>query len=361
MKIGIIGSFGSKIPLKDGQIHASLLLTHSLAIELSKMGHEVTYFGSFNKEITTKTPSLQYNNMNYIPRPEISDKVPAASDFRLLYEEGYISKVLEREKEFDLFYSWASFRIAPFARLISKPVVLSHHESMNALSYSSIFRASESSNLYIVPISKSLKKILDYPNLLDPIYNGVDPEEVTYTKQPEDYFCWVGRVMPSKGLHTAIDLANKSGFKLKIIGPMEEFKELEDLSEYDNLVKKKISESINAEYLGYQDRSRTLSVVSRAKGLIFPTDGAEACPMAVIEAMASGTPVIAFNKGPLPELVEENVTGFLCDSEEEMTEKINLIEQIDRAKCRDRALERFSLHAMALGYEKEFQKVLNYS
>jgi len=359
MRIGIIGSFGSKIPLKDGQVHASLLLTHSLAAELSKMGHEVTYFGSYDKEITKKTPLLKYNNLNYEPRAAVDGEIYADSDFRLLYEEGYISKVLELEKEFDLFYSWASFRIAPFVRLIKKPVVLSHHESMNAPSYSSIFCASGSNNLHIMPISNSLKKILDCPNLLKPVYNGIDPDEITFTEKPEDYFCWVGRIMPSKGLHIAIDLANKLNFKLKVVGPMDKFKELGDLTDYDNLINKKIYESKNVDYLGYKKRDETLSIISKAKGLIFPTDGTEACPMVVIEAMASGTPVVAFNAGPLPELVEENVTGFLCDKEEEMADKIKLIAQIDRVKCRDRALERFSLRAMANGYENEFQKIIN--
>lgn len=358
MNIAVIGSFSSPAPYTPGKIHAPIKLTYQLARGLAEKGHKIYFYGRVNENFQSH-PNIIVEDYGYAALPSFESKgsEEITTVLKLLYEQGYISKIFAPENinRFDLIYSWAGYRVAEFAKLCQKPVVLTHHDSTNLDKYRFIFDANSSSNLWMIPISEKMKRDLPFAQNLDVVYNGVDPDEIT-PRESEDYFCWIGRVVPSKGLHTALQLCSLMGFKLKIAGPMAESNsDFGETADYIKSIKKQLELlDDKAEYLGVLAPQDALNLLSASKGLIFPSDGNEGCPMVVLESMMAGVPVITSDKGPMPELVEEGVTGYLCPDIEVMKEAIKSTENFDRAACRQAAIDRFSIHKMVEGYEKAF-------
>jgi glycosyltransferase involved in cell wall biosynthesis len=211
-------------------------------------------------------------------------------------------------------------------------------------------------NLWMIPISDSMKEKLKFDNMLEVVYHGIDTTQIK-NFSPEDYFCWVGRVAPSKGLHIAMDVAEKLNLKLKIAGPMTDvILDFGDVSKYIEDIRNRIKKSKNFEYLGILGPKETMELIGKSKGLIFPSDGNESFSMVTAEAIISGTPAIVSNLGPLPELVKDRVNGFVCSDTKEIIEAVKNIDTIDRLKCRENAISRFSLDIMVKNYEEQFER-----
>lgn len=357
MKIAIIGSFRTSLPLADGVIHAPLALSYDLARKLSEYGHDVTYFGSFD-DVFAKKHFFKFDDLDYIKISENSDQL-SLNDVKLIqyllaYEQSYVAKVLEKQEDYDVFYTWSINRVGPFARLINKPVVFTHHDSTSFKEHKSLLEALDCNNAYLLPISKYVASNLSSKNTLEVVYNGVDVGEYSQVGSPSDYLLWVGRVVPPKGLDLALDLAKDMGYKLRIAGKSGSFNDFPNLEKYNELIFARINEMSNVEFLGPIPHESVLKQMSRASGLIFPTDGTEACPMVAIEAIRCGTPVITSAKGPMPEIIEQGITGFLCETMEDYKHAIESLPDFDRSKCAAHAEKRFSLDAMAKGYEEAF-------
>lgn len=366
MKIGIIGAYNYMVPPENGKIHAPLYLAWELAKKLADFGHDVTYFGAIGNGVQKKYPDLKFRNPEYFEIDNNIKNSPGTDavwqQAKIIYQQGYLAKVLNQASDFDLFYSWAASQIGPLAEMCKKPVVTTHHDSTNIDRYNLMFRSFASSNVFLIPISEYIKNRIVYKNMLEVVHHGVDQEQISFV-EPENYFCWVGRVAPSKGLHIAIEVAKKTGIKLKIAGPMfEKLPDFGDTANYNSKIAESIKKNDNIEYLGHLLQHETYELVSKAKGLIFPTDGTESFSMITAEAIMAGTPVISVAKGPIPEIITSGLNGFLIDDENNIdgfVEAINNINQIDRKICREDAIKRFSIEKMARGYEKQFQIALN--
>ena len=186
------------------------------------------------------------------------------------------------------------------------------------------------------------------PNFSHEIIHGyIDPEEYIFNKYPKDYFLYLARVEDnyaySKGLHLAIDIAKKTGIKLKIAGPGPGEKYVEK----------------NIEYVGPVAEQEKAALIANAKGLFSLSLYPEPFGYIVIESLISGTPVITTNHGAFPETVKEGVTGFRGTFFNDFVEAVNNIDTIDRQVCRDYAMEHFSLKSQYKHYNKFFKKVLN--
>lgn len=354
MKIAIIGSALYQAPTEKGIIHAPIYLTTQLADGLSRLGHKITFFGLFDPKLK-KNVNFRTENLGYTLFDKKKNNLEM--NFFVTYEQGFMAKVLARVSEFDLIYSHI-YKIGPLARLVQKPVVITHHDATRLKMYQMMFQSFGSPNFFVIPLSKFIKKKLPYFNYLDVVYNGIDDSKINFSPKPENYFVWVGRVVPPKGLHLAIALAKKMKFKLKIAGPMEEFGGFGDTKNYLQEIKKEIKKNSNIEYLGVLSREKTYRLLEKARALIFPSEGIEACPLVPLEAMIAGTPVITTPLGPLPELVKDGVSGFLCKNQKTMEQAILKINSISREKCRGYALKKFTANVMAKNYEKQFQKAL---
>ena len=185
------------------------------------------------------------------------------------------------------------------------------------------------------------------------IYNGLDLDEIAFNGQPEDFFIIVGRMTPGKGIAQAIGVAKRAGIKLIIVGHVTSH--LPGSVEYFS---KEVKPHIDGEQIQYIERLSyhdTLALMGRAKGFLFPLQWDEPFGLAVIESMAAGTPVVAYARGSMPELIKSGESGFLVDHEDGMVARCREIERLDRARCRAWVAEHFSIEQMLTGYERLYQ------
>ncbi|MDF1698291.1 MAG: glycosyltransferase [Saprospiraceae bacterium] len=185
------------------------------------------------------------------------------------------------------------------------------------------------------------------------VWNGLDPDDFVYKTEKEDYILFISALgnAKKKGLHIALELSRKMGFKLVIAGGA---REQETIDKY-----KQIAKEYNAEYLGDIKGRAKAELYANAKAVLFPTQLNEACGLITIEALMSGTPIIASTNGACPELIDTE-TGFTCSTEAEYIYAIENIPTIDPAKCRAKAIKDYNYKSMAEGYEREYQKEINY-
>lgn len=355
MRIAVLGSTLYPAPSEYGKINAPVKITFDLAGGLSELGHEVTFFGLVNEE-SKKVINFKIDD-SYCIRP--TDVNNREKFLKIACETAFFSRVMEKESgNFDIIYTH-SYLIGSLASLSTKPVIFTHHDATRVLDYSEIFTAISRKNLYPIPVSKYLKFLYPDKVFLEPVHNGVDIDE--FSAEPEDYIAWAGRIAKPKGLHVAVDLATSLGFNLKFAGPTGNHGGLGNTDEYWQDIEKKMGGQTNIEYVGVLSQESTYKFISRAKAFIFPTDGTESFSMVVAESMIMGTPVIALKNGPMSELIEEGVTGFLCRDIDEMKLAIGKIGAINRQRCRDVAKEKFSVRNMAKGYEARFLALLENS
>lgn len=174
------------------------------------------------------------------------------------------------------------------------------------------------------------------------VYNGLDLEEYPFEEDPEDYFSFLARItLKRKNLRQAIHIIKQTGQKLKVGGG------------------RRISLNPRIQYLGMVGGEQKRRLLSKARGLIFPTAWEEPMGLNVIESMACGAPCIVSNRGAMPELVDAQ-TGFVCRTNEEYLEAVYAIDRIDRRACRERVRQHFSKEKMAQGYLELYQKILNH-
>ncbi|HET8562250.1 MAG TPA: glycosyltransferase, partial [Candidatus Binatia bacterium] len=187
------------------------------------------------------------------------------------------------------------------------------------------------------------------------IYNGIEIEEIPFNDKPGDFFIVVGRMTPGKGIAEAIRIAKKADVRLLIVGQITSH-----LPWSEKYFSKEIQPQIDGDRIRHIERlphDQLMRTVGQAKGFLFPSQWEEPFGLAVGEAMAAGTPVLAYPRGSMPELVKHGESGYLLRTEDEMVEAIHRIERLDRQRCREWVQENFSVEQMVNGYEGLYRQI----
>ncbi len=259
----------------------------------------------------------------------------------------HISFLMERAHGFDLIHNNFDFLPLTYSRLIKAPVVTTIHGF---------------SSKKIIPVYKRYNDIGHYVsisyadrssklNYIANVYNGIRKEEFTPRKEQGKYLLYFGRIHHDKGCWEAIQIAKKAGMKLIISGLIQD----------ETYYQEKVEPYINGEqieYIGNSGPEKRDEVLGGALALLHPINFKEPFGLSVAEAMFCGTPVIAFKKGSMPELIEDGKTGFLLNSVDEAVERLEDIKTIDRTYCRKYAEAKFGQEKMVRDYIEVYKKVL---
>jgi glycosyltransferase involved in cell wall biosynthesis len=304
---------------------------------LVRKGFEVSLFASGNSITSARLESV-------CEKPYEEDH---GQDPKVL-ECLHISHLMEQAERYDIIHNHFDFLPLSFSKLIKTPMITTIH-GFSSSRIIPVYKKYNPSTAYISISNADRHKDLDY---LDTIYHGIDPNKFTFDSDKEDYLLYFGRIHPEKGTHTAIEIAKKSGLPLKIAGLIQ------DKPYFDRYIKPFIDRK-NVVYLGNVGPEARNTLLGKAKALLHPISFEEPFGLSVLEAMMCGTPVIAFARGSMPELIKPGISGHLVYTIPEAVEAVGKLDSIIPEKCRAHAVHHFSLDKMVSSYIAAYHKVID--
>jgi glycosyltransferase involved in cell wall biosynthesis len=307
------------------------LLTEGLV----NAGFDVTLFATANSKTKAKLHAICPKG--YEEDPEIMPKV---------WECLHISEVFEHAHQFDIIHNHFDFLPLTYSKLVNTPMLTTIH-GFSSPKIKTVYKK-YNNTVYYVSISEADRdRELNY---LATIHHGINLKQFTYNPVPEDYLLFFGRIHADKGTHEAIQIAKKSGKKLVIAGIIQ------DEAYFAKKVKPFIDDDIT--YVGSADPKKRNRLLGNAVALLHPICFSEPFGLSVVESIACGTPVVAFDKGSMSEIILDGKNGFLVSTVEEAVSAVQNIDQINRSFCRKDAVQRFTAKRMVQDYIKVYQKIL---
>ena len=264
-----------------------------------------------------------------------------------VWEGLHIAEVFEHAREFDLIHNHFDFLPLTYTGLVRTPVLTTIH----GFSSPNILPVYEKYNGKTHYVSISDADRSERLNYLRTIHHGVELKQFDFNPSPDDYLLFFGRIHPDKGPREAIEIARRSGRTLIIAGIIQE----QDY--FDTEVKPHIDDNL-VQYIGSVGPAERNRILRQSYALLHPINFEEPFGLSVVESMACGTPVIAFNRGSMPELITSGINGFLVKDVDGAVEAVAQIGSLERAWCRQVAEERFSSERMVDGYLSVYQEIL---
>jgi glycosyltransferase involved in cell wall biosynthesis len=304
-----------------------------LAEELVRLGHDVTLFATADSETSAELVPCAPHALRL---SQVQDPIP--------YYTLMLERVHSRAAEFDVLHFHVDHLHLPLFRPFARKTVTTLHGRLDLAALAALYR--EFSDMPLVSISNSQRAPLPFANWVGTVYHGLSREICPFNPVPRgDYFAFLGRVSPEKGLDRAIEVARRAGARLRIAAKVD----AQDKGYFEARLRPLLDRP-GIDFLDEVDEAGKPSFLGNARALLFPIDWPEPFGLAMIEAMSCGTPVIAWSKGAVPEIVEDGVTGFIVDSVDEAVVALGKAARLDRARVRSRFEERFSASRMARDY-----------
>lgn len=338
MKIALISSPYGRTPPRT---YGSSGQVVSLLVEgLVSKGHDVTLYATGDSQTKGTLKA-------YFKEP--------VGDFAWVtwpHEMRHVQEALKEAASFDIIHNHTQSGIV-FSHLVDAPMVHTVHsvfylEDEPDLAF---FRSVPGRTL--VNVSRSQQRLLAHPEPTWVVYNAVDETQFPYSSAKGNYLLHIGRLTAVKGTHLAVQAAKHAGEKLILAGPVFE--------EDKQFFVREIAPSIDGsqiQYIGPVGGAGKMALLQGAKALLVPICWEEPFGLVMIEAMSCGTPVVAFNRGSVPEIVEHGKTGFIVDDLDSMCMAVKNVAAINPACCHAAALERFSPQRMVSNYEEVYKSVI---
>jgi len=262
-----------------------------------------------------------------------------------------IERVFQEADDFDFIHFHIDYLHFPVTRRHEVPNVTTLHGRLDIPDLVPLYR--EYSDMPVVSISDDQRKPLPWLNWQGTVYHGLPENLHTLHPEPGKYLAFLGRVSPEKGLDRAIRIAQRVGMPLKVAAKIDKADE-----EYFDQKIKPMLDDPNVEFIGEIGEDEKGDFLGNAYGLLFPIRWPEPFGLTMIEAMSCGTPVVAFNEGSVPEVLDNGKGGFIVKSEDEAVEAVKHLDRISRQTVRECFEERFSARRMAHDYVDIYRKVL---
>jgi glycosyltransferase involved in cell wall biosynthesis len=308
-------------------------ITEALAVR----GIDVTLFATKDSFTTAKLDGI-------VEKGYEEDKTRDAKVLECMH----ISYLMERASDFDLIHNHFDFLPLTYSRFIKTPMVTTIH-GFSSKKIIPVYKRFNDINHYISISDADRDPSLKY---LATIYHGVQQEEFEFIATPKDYLLYFGRIHPDKGTHDAIAIAQTAKKKLIIAGIIQD----------QNYFKEKVEPFADGEqiiFVGSAGPEKRKELLGNATALLHPIYFNEPFGLSVVEAMFCGTPVIAYHRGSMPEIIENNLSGFLVKNIEEAVDSIAAVELIDRGKCYEYAVNKFSIDVMIEKYISAYRTILS--
>ncbi len=258
----------------------------------------------------------------------------------------HISHVFEQAEKFDIIHNNFDYPPLAFSRLVQTPVVTTIH-GFSSPDIVPVYEKYNKNSHYVSISNANRHPHLDYAAT---VYHGIDIAPYTFRDKDEGYLLFFGRIHPDKGAKEAIAVAKETGKKLIMSGIIH------DQEYYDREVKPHI-DTDQISYVGNVDITEGNKLLGGAAALLHLINFDEPFGLSVVEAMACGTPVIAINRGSMPELIVDEKTGFLVYSVDEAVLAVRLLPELNRQHCRTHVEKHFTIDQMVEGYLKVYKKI----
>ena len=378
MKIAIVCS--NYLSIRKDTKKGTEIIVHTFINSLAKHQRakelQITAFASGDSDLPVKIENIDY-------RSSVSDKSIIQRDKHIIFELALISKAFSMQDNFDLYHiNIGDGDIAlPFAPFVKKPILITLHYTQEAEyinKYFSLFR--HLNNISFVSISKAQRKFFPDLNYVGTIYHGIETEKFKLDQKGGESMMWAGRGVPDKGLETILEVLKETKRKVKLF-PLKRAEHLEwlnkQLAELKDLIP---SQDIFIEF--DKDRFELVNHYQSSKLFLFPIQWEEPFGLVLIESMACGTPVVAFARGSVPEIIKDGKTGFIVNPSDndirgdwivKKTGIDGLCEAIDkiysmpekkyqemRSNCRSLVEGSFSANRMVEEYLKVYKNLVNF-
>ncbi|WP_309085343.1 glycosyltransferase family 4 protein [Chelativorans sp.] len=343
MKIAQIAPLAESVPprLYGGTERIVSFLTE----ELVRRGHEVTLFASGDS--LTSAELVSCCNRALRLNPEVRDPIP--------HHLIMLEKVRLRADEFDVLHFHIDLLHFPLIRPIAHRTVTTLHGRLDLPDLQPFYQTFP--EIPVVSISDHQRQPLPMANWIDTVYHGLPLDLLPFSPKADGgYLAFLGRISPEKRPDRAIEIAARAGMPLKIAAKVDNA----DQAYWHGVIKPVIDRHPNVEYIGEVNEQGKAEFLGRASALLFPIDWPEPFGLVMIEAMACGTPVIAFPCGSVPEVLDHGVAGFIVHSLDEAVAAVPQALALDRAKVRARFEERFSVERMATDYLRCYERLLHH-
>jgi glycosyltransferase involved in cell wall biosynthesis len=341
LRIAMVAPLAESVPpsLYGGTERVIAVLTE----ELVRRGHAVTLFASGDSRTSAELVPCARQGLRLDP---------SVTDY-LAYTMTQLGIVHRRAAEFDLVHNHLDYFAFPTARLSPTPTVTTTHGRLDLPEVRRVYADFEEQAL--VAISDDQRAYLPTAAWVATVSNAVDLANYRFRPDPGDYLVFLGRISPEKRPDRAIEIARDVGMRLVMAAKVDDV----DRDYYEHAIAPVIRANPDlVEFVGEVDEAGKDALLGGAWAYLFPIDWPEPFGLTMAEAMATGTPVVAYRAGSVPEVVEHGVTGFVCETAAEMAAAVGRVGAIDRAACRARVEQLFSPAAMADGYERAYRSLL---
>jgi glycosyltransferase involved in cell wall biosynthesis len=310
--------------------------------ELVRRGHLVTLFASGDSETAAVLAPGCPQSLRLAGKAELGGflQLPMISD---VYEGA--------ANRFDVIHSHIDYWSFPFARLTNVPTVATMHGRLDVEELHPVYQRYRS--MPLISISDAQRTPLPLMNWVDTIYHGLPRDLLRFSPGPGKYLAFLGRISPEKRPDLAIEVARRVGIPLKIAAKVDAV----DRDYFKTVIKPLLSPP-DVEYIGEISEAEKSEFLGNTLAFMFTIDWPEPFGLAMIEALACGTPVIARPCGSIPEVIRNGVTGFIVKSVDEMVEAVRNIGKLSREECRREFENRFTVEIMVDRYEQIYRQLI---
>jgi glycosyltransferase involved in cell wall biosynthesis len=339
-------------PIPPNKYGGTERIVYYLTEGLKKLGHQVTLFSTKNSKVSVKVRGWRKRSLT-------EDKVPW-TDYFLEFE--HLAFSFSNLRNFDIVHCHTGPKTFFFLKFTQTPTIFTFHNPITIEKKTPLFEISKiyKDKINAVFLSKAHKKFCGFlfkKNFV--VYNGVDLKLFQFSKKPKDYFLWVGRMEHYKGVENAIYVAKKTKIKLLLVGKIDPQKK----KYFEEKIKPHLGNKI--QYLGEVSKNKLIKIYQGAIATLYPIEWEEPFGLIMTESMACGTPVIAFERGSVKEVIKNEKTGFVVPflkgnrkNFDGIIEAIERIGEIKREDCRAWVEKNFSVEKMVKNYEKIYYKIL---